>query len=265
MYSIRKAALWTAFWVSSALVFAGGLWLLFSPRIALEFMAGYVVEESLSIDNMFVFALVFRYFGVRLEDQRRVLFWGVLGAIVFRGIFVIIGSALVRFEWVLVIFGLFLIFTGIKMALGREKEIHPEKSLIVKWAKRWLPITRRHPILIVLLVLETTDIVFAVDSVPAVFGVTREPLVVYTSNIFAVLGLRSMYFLLAGALDRFHALNYGLAAVLIFVGLKMVWLDHLFGGRFPIGISLAIIGALVGGSIAASFVFPKRATSQPRD
>ena len=232
------------------------------------------MEESLSVDNMFVFALVFRYFAVPPQYQHRVLFYGVLGAIVSRGAFVAAGSALMRFGWAVVVFGLFLIYTGVRMAFEEEKQIDPAANPLVRLARRFLPgtpeyhghrflvrvrgVTHITPLLIVLLVLESTDVLFAVDSVPAVFGVTREPLVVFTSNVFAVLGLRAVYFLLAGAMDRFHVLKYGLSFVLVFVGLKMTWLDHVAGGRFPIGISLAIIGGAIGLSIALSMLFPKR-------
>jgi len=197
----------------------------------------------------------------------------VLGAMVFRALFIAGGSALIRFEWVMIVFGLFLIFTGVRMALSKDEHINPGDSLVIRWIRRFMPITPdyhgarflvtldgvRHitPLMVVLLFLETTDLLFAVDSVPAVFGVTREPFVVYTSNVFAILGLRSMFFLLAGAMDRFHMLKHGLSLVLIFVGLKMVWLDHAFGGRFPIGISLAIISTVIVGSIVLSLIFPK--------
>jgi tellurite resistance protein TerC len=271
--SFRQAAVWTAFWMALALAFSYGLYLFasasHSPAIARQ---GYIVEESLSIDNMFIFALVFRYFAVPSRYQHRVLFYGVLGAMVFRGIFIAIGSALIRFHWIMILFGLFLVFTGIRLAFEKEKQIDPGDSVVIRWARRLLPVTselhgRRFfatvdgllhmtPLMIVLLFLETTDIIFAVDSVPAVFAVTSEPLVVYTSNVFAILGLRAMYFLLSGAMDRFHALKYGLATVLVFVGLKMSLLDDLFGGRFPIGASLAIISAVIATSIVLSLAFP---------
>ena len=277
--AFREAALWTAAWMALALAFTYGVYLFAQAhapaaarQVSLEFLAGYIVEWSLSVDNMFVFALVFRYFGVPPQYQHRVLFYGVAGAMVFRAVFIAIGSALVRFEWMMALFGLFLIFTGLRMGFAGEKQVDPGRNPVVRWVRRWMPVTTslegkrfltkvdgvRHftPLAIVLLVLETTDILFAVDSVPAVFGVTREPLVVYTSNVFAILGLRAMYFLLSTALDRFYALKYGLSAVLVFVGLKMVWLDHAFGGRFPIGISLGIIAGLVGGCIAFSLAFP---------
>jgi tellurite resistance protein TerC len=248
-------------------------------QLSLEFLAGYVVEESLSVDNMFVFALVFRYFAVPSRYQHKVLFYGVLGAMVFRGVFIAAGTALVRFEWVMILFGVFLIVTGIRMAVQKERQLNPDDSLAIRWVRRFFPVTGefhgsrflvtvngiRHitPLMVVLVFLETTDVLFAVDSVPAVFGVTREPFVVYTSNVFAVLGLRAMFFLLAGAMDRFHVLKHGLALVLVFVGLKMVWLDHLFGGRFPIGVSLGIICAVIAVSIFLSLAFPKAVEPAP--
>jgi tellurite resistance protein TerC len=285
--SFRNAATWTAVWIALALGFSYLLYLFTAARhspelgrqLSLEFLAGYVVEESLSVDNMFVFVLVFRYFAVPMRFQHKVLFYGVIGAMVFRGIFIAAGTALVRFDWVMILFGLFLIFTGIRMALQKEQQINPDTSLVIRLIRRIFPVTSdfhgsrflvtingiRHitPLMVVLLFLETTDLLFAVDSVPAVFGVTREPFVVYTSNVFAVLGLRAMFFLLAGAMDRFHALKFGLALVLVFVGLKMVWLDHLFGGRFPIGVSLGIISAVLATSILWSLAFPKRAAKPP--
>ena len=285
--SFRNAATWTAVWISLALVFSYVLYVFTASRyppgiarqLSLEFLAGYVVEESLSVDNMFVFALVFRYFAVPLRYQHKVLFYGVLGAMIFRGIFIAAGSALVRFEWVMILFGVFLIVTGIRMAVQKEQQLNPDDSLVIRWVRRVFPVTGeyhgsrflvtvngiRHmtPLMVVLVFLETTDILFAVDSVPAVFGITREPFVVYTSNVFAVLGLRAMFFLLAGAMDRFHVLKHGLALVLVFVGLKMVWLDHLFGGRFPIGVSLAIISAVIAASILLSLAFPKAVDPAP--
>jgi tellurite resistance protein TerC len=287
--SSREATAWTGVWIALALAFSYGFYLFASSRLTpaiarqltLEFLAGYFVEESLSIDNMFVFALLFRYFAIPSQYQHRVLFYGVLGAMFFRAIFIALGSALVQFHWVMIVFGLFLVFTGIRLAVEREKEIHPADNPVVKLAHRLFPATRElhgarffvrldgvthlTPLMIVLVALETTDVVFAIDSVPAVFGVTSEPLVVYTSNVFAILGLRSMYFLLSGAIDRFHALKYGLAFVLVFVGVKMAWLDAASGGRFPIDVSLAIITSVIVLSIVASIAFPKsRAEAPPR-
>ena len=285
--SFRNAAIWTALWISLALAFSCVLYLFTAARysagvgrqLSLEFLAGYVVEESLSVDNMFVFALVFRYFAVPSRYQHKVLFYGVLGAMIFRGAFIAVGTALVRFEWVMILFGVFLIVTGVRMAVEKERQLNPDDSLAIRWVRRIFPVTGelhgsrflvtvngvRHitPLMVVLVFLETTDLLFAVDSVPAVFGVTREPFVVYTSNVFAVLGLRAMFFLLAGAMDRFHVLKHGLALVLVFVGLKMVWLDHLFGGRFPIGVSLGIICAVIAVSIFLSLAFPKAVEPAP--
>ena len=257
----RQALAWMGVWVGAALAFNLGLYIYLAGRypaetarrVSLEFLAGYVVEESLSVDNMFVFALIFRHFAIPAKDQHRALFYGVLGAMVFRGIFIAIGTALMRFEWVLMVFGAFLVITGVRMAFAGEKQVDPEKSWVMRWRGRL------SPLIVVVLLLESTDILFAVDSVPAVFAVTREPFIVYTSNVFAILGLRSMYFLLAGALERFHLLRYGLAAVLVFVGLKMSLLDHWFGGRFPIGWSLGIIAALLAAAMGASLATAGRA------
>jgi len=271
--SMRAAAAWSAAWMALAVGFCLALYLFAAShhssaaarQVSLEFLAGYLVEESLSIDNMFVFALIFRYFAIPAAFQHRILFYGVAGAMVFRAIFISAGALLIRFEWVMVLFGLFLIFTAVRMALEKEKQIAPGDSPVIRLVCRFFPVTPElhgsrfftrvngvwhvTPLLIVLLFLETTDILFAVDSVPAVFGVTKEPFVVFSSNVCAVLGLRSLFFLLAGALERFHHLKYGLAVVLVFVGIKMIWLDHWYGGRFPIGISLAIIGGVLAASI----------------
>ncbi len=201
------------------------------------------------------------------------LFYGILGALVFRAIFIAIGAALMQYHWVLLIFGAFLILTGVKMMFTHEKEIHPEKNLLIRLFRRFMPVTHEMhgksffvrkegrlfatPLLLALLFLEMTDVIFAVNSVPAIFALTSEPLIVYTSNIFAILGLRAMYFMLAGAVDKFHLLKYGLAVVLIFVGLKMVWLNDLYGGKFPIGISLGIIGGVITASILLSLILPR--------
>ena len=276
--SMARAALWTGVWVALALAFCGLLYWFTSGRLTpelgrqagLEFLAGYILEKALSVDNMFVFALVFRYFGIPAAYQHRVLFYGVLGAMALRGLFISAGSALVRFEWAMIAFGVFLIVTGLRLIFEGEKQVNPSESRIIRGVCRLLPVTREFhgprffarvrgrlhatPLLIVLLFLESTDVMFAIDSVPAVFGVTREPFIVYSSNIFAILGLRSLFCLLSGALERFHTLKFGLAAVLVFVGLKMVWLDHLAGGRFPIGISLGIIAAAIGTSIGLSLL-----------
>ena len=229
--------------------------------MSLEFLTGYVVEKSLSVDNIFIFVMVFSYFAVPAKYQHRVLFYGILGALVFRAIFVALGSALMQYHWVVLVFGVFLIFTGIKIFFVKDKEVEPEKNLLIRLLRRLFPVThelqgrqffaRRDgrlyatPLLVALVFLEATDIVFAVDSVPAIFALTNEPLIVFTSNIFAILLLLGLYFMLAGAVGKFHLIKYGLGIVLIFVGLKMVWLNELFGGKFPIGVSLGIIAVVI--------------------
>lgn len=295
--SFREAAAWSAVWVTLALVFnyffyQYALWRFpqserlmglgidaaaAARQAALEFFTGYLVEKSLSVDNIFVFVLVFRYFAIPAQYQHRVLFFGILGALIFRAIFITMGAMLLRYEWVVFLFGAFLIFTGIKMLFVPDRGFHPEKNPLIRIFRKLVPVTNSlegqrffvrqgrklyaTPLMVVLVFVEATDIVFAIDSVPAIFALTREPLIVYTSNVFAILGLRAMYFLLAGAVEKFHMLKYGLALVLVFVGLKMVWLNHAFGGKFPIGISLAVISVLVGISIALSFLIPKRSSA----
>ena len=292
--SFRESAIWTAVWIALAALFNFALYhyalwkfpldprLLaipgFDPNaaawgVSLEFLTGYVVEKSLSVDNIFVFVMVFGYFNVPAKYQHRVLFYGILGALMFRAIFVTLGAALMRYHWVVLIFGVFLIITGFKIFIAKEKPVEPDKNLLIRLLRKLIPVThewekgkfflRREgalfatPLLVCLVFLEATDIVFAVDSVPAIFALTNEPLIVFTSNIFAILGLRSLYFMLAGAVDKFHMLKYGLGVVLVFVGLKMVWLDGLFSGKFPIGISLGIIGCVIAASIVLSLIFPK--------
>lgn len=281
--SFREASAWTVVWVLLAFVFGTGFYFYaaskFGPDLAwtlsLEYFTGYVVEESLSVDNIFVFVMVFSYFKIPAKYQHRVLFYGILGALILRAAFIGAGSWLMQFHWVIYIFGAFLLLTGIKMLFASEKEIEPEKNLVVRILTRFIPVTHEindksffvrknkvlyaTPLFLALVILEFTDVIFALDSVPAIFSLTKEPLIVFTSNIFAILGLRSMYFLLAGAVDKFYLLKYGLAVVLIFVGLKMVWLDAAFGGKFPILYSLMFIGVAIGGSIGASLLFPHKA------
>lgn len=279
--SFAEAGTWVFVWVAMALLFCYGLYsytLTVAPdsarQVALEFLTGYVLEESLSVDNMFVFVVVFGFFGIPQQFQHRVLFYGILGAFIFRAIFIALGSALLHFQWMILVFGAILILTGIKMMFGGGGAIDPNKNRILRIVKRFIPITDSlhgprffvsingklfgTPLLLCLIFLELTDILFAVDSVPAIFGVTSEPLIVFTSNIFAILGLRSLFFLLAGAVHLFHLLKYGLSTVLIFVGLKMVWLNKLFDGHFPIALSLAIILGVIGASIGLSLLFPKK-------
>jgi len=279
--TFREAAFWMSVWVALALVFCFGLYqyvgLKFgqvpAKQATLEFLTGYIVEESLSLDNMFVFVLIFGYFRIPFKFHHRVLFYGILGALVFRASFIALGSSLLRFEWVVIVFGVFLVLTGLRMMIGREQRIEPEKNWALRLFRKFMPVTpdlkgqrllaridgKLHatPLLMTLVVIETADILFAIDSVPAIFAITNEPFIVYTSNVFAILGLRSTYFLLAGAVGRFHLLRYGLAAVLIFVGLKMSWLNVQWDGHFPITISLGVIAFLLAASIGLSFVFEK--------
>ena len=278
--SVRESLVWSTVWVALALAFNYAL-LLYARdafgaeagrRIGLEFLTGYLVEKSLAVDNIFVFVLVFSYFGIPPQYQHRVLFYGIVGALLFRAIFIALGSVLMQYWIVVTIFGLFLIATGIKMMRAPDQKVDPERNALIRLFRRWMPVTpemhgqqffvrlqgRWHatPLFIALLFLEMSDIIFAVDSVPAIFAISREPLIVFTSNVFAILGLRAMYFLLADAVGRFHLLKYALAAILIFVGLKMVWLNDLFGGKFPIEWSLGIIAALLTAAILASWMKP---------
>ncbi len=283
----REALIWTALWAGLALLFCLGLfWYvgsIFGPaasrQSAIEFLTGYIVEWSLSLDNMFVFVLIFGYFGIPDRFQHRILFYGILGALVFRTIFIALGSILLQYAWMVIAFGLFLCLTGAKMLVTQERPASLDQSPILRFLRRWIPITssgdgrsffRRvdgkllaTPLLVTLAFIEITDIIFAIDSVPAIFAITREPLIVFSSNVFAILGLRSMYFLLAGAIGRFHLLRYGLAVVLIFVGLKMAWLNQVWHGHFPMGISLGIIGGVLAASIGLSLAFPKNMAAAP--
>jgi tellurite resistance protein TerC len=291
----REAATWSVIWIALSLLFNFllynyALWKFpqdprllaipgFAPdaaawRVSLEFLTGYVIEKSLSVDNIFVFVMVFSYFGIPAKYQHRVLFYGILGALIFRAIFVAAGAALMRYHWVVVFFGLFLIFTGLKIFAAKEATVEPEKNWLIRLLRRFIPVTPslhgskflvnvdgRHlatPLLIALIFLEATDVIFAVDSVPAIFAVTNEPLIVFTSNIFAILGLRAMFFMLAGAVDKFYLLRYGLGVVLVFVGLKMVWLNNVFDGKFPIWLSLGIILGVIAISVVLSLAFPRR-------
>jgi tellurite resistance protein TerC len=293
--SIREAARWSVVWISLSLIFnvafyqyaqhalASDARLLaqagFDPgaaarRAALEFLAGYVVEYTLSVDNMFVFVVIFSFFRVPAPLQHRVLFYGILGALLFRGLFIALGSVLLSYHWVVVLFGAMLIVTGIKMLGSDAAETDPGKNPLVRLTRRLLPVTedfqgkhfftriggRLHatPLFLTLVAIEVSDIVFAIDSVPAIFALTQEPLIVFTSNVFAILGLRSLYFVLAAAVVQFSLLRFGLAGVLMFIGLKMIWLNQAFDGHFPISWSLAIIGTLVGGSIVASLIVDRR-------
>ncbi|MCX7719240.1 MAG: TerC family protein [Candidatus Sumerlaeaceae bacterium] len=265
----REALGWSIVWIAMALAFNLGLLIFHGPQVATEYLAGYLIEKALSVDNVFVFLLVFTYFGVDRRYQHRVLFLGILTALVLRGVMILAGTALIaRFHWVLYVFGVFLIVTGVKMAIASESHLDPGDTLVVRLARRFLPITdgcrEAHfvvrengrwmftPLFVVLLVVETTDVVFALDSIPAIFAVTRDPFIVYTSNVFAILGLRALYFLLAGAFEVFRYLKYGLAFVLAFVGVKML----LDGSRWEmsVGFALGVVAIALLLSILVSLI-----------
>ncbi len=287
--SFKEASIWTTIWISVALIFNYLFYLYakyqfanndrylsipgldpdaLAKTTALEFLTGFVVEKSLAIDNIFVFAVVFAYFGIPKIYQHRVLFWGILGALFFRAIFIAMGSVLMQYHWLVIFFGALLILTGIKMFFAGTKAQDLENNFLIRQLKKVFRVhphiegqnffikknglTYVTPLFLALVFLELSDIIFAVDSVPAIFALTKEPLIVFTSNIFAILGLRSMYFMLAGVMDKFVFIKYGLASVLVFVGLKMVWLNEAFGGKFPINWSLIVIATLIGSSILTS-------------
>jgi len=274
--STKEALTWSIVWISLSLVFNAVIYLYWDRMMpnstytngeaGLAFLTGYLIEKALSVDNIFVFILIFSFFAVPAAYQHRVLFWGILGALVMRGVMIFAGAALLKqFHWVIYIFGAFLIFTGIRMALHRDEEMHPDQNPVVKLFRKLMPVTedfegdkffiRRAgtlmatPLFLVLLIVESTDLVFAVDSIPAIFAVTQEPFIVYTSNIFAILGLRALYFLLANVMDKFQYLKLGLSAVLTFVGVKMVIVDFY---KIPVGVSLGIIASILTISIVAS-------------
>jgi tellurite resistance protein TerC len=277
--TLRESAGWVMFWVSLAILFNLFVWYWRGSRPAVEFLTGYIIEWSLSMDNVFVFAVIFRFFRVELKYQYRVLFWGILGAIVMRLTFILVGVGLVKkFEWVMPVFGAFLLYTAIKLALQHNSEVDPSKNWLLNFARKHLRATHEFhnehffvrqegrlfitPLFLVLLVIESTDVLFAVDSVPAVIGITRDPFIVFTSNVFAILGLRALYFLLASVLDLFRYLVFGLSAVLGFIGLKMIaeyLVPHHEGQHLiPPGVSLAVVGTLIGASIVASLVAKHR-------
>ncbi len=267
----REAWIWSGAWVTLAMIFAGLVFYYLGKQRGLEFVTGYLIELSLSVDNLFVFLLIFSYFKVPARFQHRVLFWGVMGALVMRLTMIFIGAALIqRFHWIIYIFGAFLVYTGIKMFRQEEIDIHPDQNPVVRLVTRFLPISKSYDeekfftvqngkrigtlLLLVLIVVEVTDLVFAVDSIPAIFAITRNTFIVYTSNVFAILGLRSMYFLLAGVVEKFRYLRYGLAIVLTFIGIKMLIVA--LGLHIPIWFSLAFVATVLLGSVAASLLFP---------
>jgi tellurite resistance protein TerC len=270
--SMREATVWSVVWIGLALLFNLGVWRLLGSQKGVEFLTGYLIEKSLSVDNIFVFALIFSYFSVPAEYQHRVLFWGILGALVMRAIFIAAGAALIAsFHWIIYVFGVFLIATGVKMALAPDKGLEPEKNPVVRLVRRLFPVSDRYhgqsfftrrdgvltatPLFLVLMMVETTDLIFAVDSIPAIFAVTTDPFIVYTSNVFAILGLRSLYFLLAGVMTKFEYLKLGLSAVLVFVGTKMAITDLY---EIPATTSLVVIAAILLAAIVASLVRARR-------
>jgi tellurite resistance protein TerC len=274
----KEAAIWSGVWVGLALLFNAGIWLWSGPERALEFTAGYLIEKALAVDNLFVFVVIFSAFGIPALYQHRVLFWGVLGALLMRALFILIGGALLaHFHWMLYVFGAVLVVTGVKLLLQRDAPPHPERNPVVMWFQRIVPFTpklsgdrftvlqqgRRYatPLLLALVAVEVSDLIFAIDSIPAIFAVTSDPFIVFTSNIFAILGLRSMYFLLAGVLEKFKYLQVGLACVLMFVGAKMLLAD-LF--PLPVLASLGIIAGILGASIALSLLRAPRRPQRPR-
>ena len=270
----REATIWSAVWISLAAVFAGIVFWYQGTQRGLEFVTGYVIELSLSVDNLFVFLLIFSYFKVPARFQHRVLFWGVMGALIMRLTMIFVGAALInRFHWIIYIFGGFLVYTGIRMFTQKETELEPEDNPVVRLVTRLVPIVRHYDeekfftringkltgtlLLLVLVVVEFTDLVFAVDSIPAIFAITTNTFIVYTSNVFAILGLRSMYFLLAGVVEKFHYLKMGLAIVLTFIGVKM--LITAVGFHIPIYLSLIFVAVILSGSVIASLLRPKEA------
>lgn len=274
---LSEALGWSAVWIALALVFNAGIYFLYGRQPAMEFLTGYVIEKSLSVDNIFIFILIFSYFRVPAKYQHEVLFWGILGALVMRAGFIAGGIALIKhFHWIIYVFGGFLIFTGIKLAIEKDKEVHPEKNPVLRIFKRFMPVSNEYdggkfftvkngrryatPLFVVLLVIETTDVIFAVDSIPAILAVTQAPFIVYTSNVFAILGLRALYFALAGIMSAFHYLHYGLSAILIFVGAKMLISDFY---KVPIGVSLSVIVLTLAASIIASLMFPHKTKLPP--
>ena len=270
--SVKEALIWSAGWIFISLTFNVGIYFWFGYDSALQFLTGYLIEKSLSVDNIFVFAILFSYFKVPPEHQHKVLMWGILGALVMRGALIAIGTALItNFHWIIFVLGAFLVYTGIKMAVQKEISVHPEKNPVVNLVKRFIPISDDYdgdkfvtiidgkkiftPLIVVLIVIEITDLMFAVDSIPAIFAITTDPFIVYTSNVFAILGLRALYFALSGVLDTFHYLKYGLGMVLSFVGVKMLISDFYI---IPIPVALGTVAVILALSIIVSILIPAK-------
>jgi len=266
----REALAWSLTWIGLACAFAVVVYFRYGHATAVEFVTGYVIELSLSVDNLFIFLLIFRYFRVAPDHQHKVLFWGILGAVVMRGIFIVAGIGLIRrFHWITYIFGAFLLYSGIKLFRQRGPGIDPGNNPVLRWFRRWVRVTQDYegdkfvlrraglyatPLLAVLVVVETTDLLFATDSIPAVLAITLKPFIVYTSNVFAVLGLRSLYFVLASMMELFHYLHYGLAVVLVFIGAKMVASDYY---QIPTGVALGVVAGVLLVSVLASLLHPQ--------
>ena len=274
---VKEALLFSAGWIALALTFNAVIWWWQGPTVALQFLTGYLIEKSLSIDNLFVFLLVFSYFAVPAKYQHKALFWGILGALVMRFVFILTGASLLeRFHWLIYVFGAFLIVTGLRMARQGDEEIHPERNPVVNFVRRLIPVSAGDhdgrffvreagrlmaaPLFIVLVMVETTDVVFALDSIPAIFAITTDPFIVYTSNVFAILGLRALFFALAGIMGLFHYLKYGLSVVLVFIGGKMLLESFI---HIPIGLSLGVIAAILLTAVAASLIWPAPAGAEP--
>lgn len=274
---VKEALAWTVVWIVLALLFNGAVYFHYGHDLAMQFLAGYLIEKSLSVDNIFIFLVLFSYFHVAAQYQHKVLFWGILGALIMRAVLITLGVTLVAsFHWIIYLFGAFLIFTGVKLAFQDESSIHPEKNPVVRLCARFLPMTSDYvegkfvvrrdgqwlftPLFVVLLVVETTDLVFAVDSIPAVLAVSRDPFIVYTSNAFAILGLRALYFALAGMMGLFHYLKYGLSVILVFVGVKMTISDIY---HIPIAAALGVIAGVLAISVIASLLLPKKTLEKP--
>ncbi len=299
--TVKESAIWSAIWVSLALLFNFGLYQYASysfpsdarltsipgflpdvaaKQVSLEFLTGFIIEKALAVDNIFIFVVVFSYFAIPQLYQHRVLFFGIIGALIFRAIFIALGASLLKYQWVMLIAGVFLILTGVKLLFAPDKKMDPGANPIVKLVERFFPVTKQvegkdffikkagvwhaTPLFLALVFIEFTDVIFAVDSVPAIFAITKEPLIVFTSNIFAILGLRSLYFMLAGVVDKFHLLKYALGVILIFVGLKMSYLNDAFGGKFPVGWSLSIIGSCLAVGVILSLVIKPKAAGEVR-
>jgi tellurite resistance protein TerC len=286
--SVKEATIWSVVWISLAMVFNTIIFFFWNQMMpgsdysnseaGLAFLTGYLIEKSLSVDNIFVFVLIFTYFAVPKQYQHRVLFWGIIGALLMRGIMIGLGAALIKeFHWIIYIFGAFLIFTGIRMAFHKNEELHPEDNPLIKLFRRFMKVTDSYegdkffvrkagvlmatPLFLVLLMVETTDLIFAVDSIPAIFAVTQDPFLVYTSNVFAILGLRSLYFVLAGVINKFHYLKLGLAVVLTFVGIKMLLIDTAY--KIPTGLSLGVVATILAIAVIASIFRDRQISANP--